>query len=91
MLEKQPEDELKREGKRRSIWTIKAERLCRGFPDRMLLASRGRVAFVELKRPGQKLSPAQRLVRKWLKSLGFLVVMLDTPEAVKDFFSDWLD
>ncbi len=91
MLERQPENALVREGKKRHVWVIKAERLVRGFPDRMLLAPGGLVAFVELKRPGQKLSPAQRLIRKWLKKLGFLVVMVDTPQGAKDFFSDWLD
>ncbi len=70
---------------------VKAEKLCRGFPDRMLLAPGGRIAFVELKRPGQKLKPAQKLVRKWLKGLGFLVTTLDTPQEAKDFFSEWLD
>ena len=91
MLEKRAEDELKRESKRRNIWTIKAERLGRGFPDRMLLASDGRICFVELKRPGQDLRPAQRMVAKWLRRLGFLVVKLNTPKEVKAFLSEWLD
>lgn len=91
MLEKRPEDELKRECKRRSIWAIKSERLIRGFPDRMLLAPGGRICFVELKRPGQDLRPAQRLVAKWLRRLGFLVVKLNSPKEVKDFLSEWLD
>ena len=91
MLERSSEDALRREAKRRRVWSIKAERLCRGFPDRMLLAHGGRIAFAELKRPGQGLRPAQHLVVKWLRHLGFLVVKLDHPDDVKEFFSEWLD
>lgn len=91
MLESTVETSLVRGGKRRGVWVIKAERLHLGFPDRMLLAPGGRVAFVELKRPKRVLEPAQRLVRRWLKHLGFRVEKLDTPEKVERFLEDWLD
>lgn len=90
MLESSVEGTLVRGGKRRGVWVIKAERLWLGFPDRMLLAPGGRVAFVETKRPKAALRPAQRLVAKWLRHLGFLVVKLDTPEKVERFYEEWL-
>ena len=91
MLERNVEDALIRGAKSRGAWPIKSERLVRGFPDRMLLASHGRVAFVELKRLDQKLRPAQCLMRKFLRRLGFLVVKLDTIEEVEEFLHEWLD
>lgn len=91
MLERGVEKTLTRAAKSRRVWALKSEILARGFPDRILLAPGGRVSFVELKRPGQKLRPAQAVVAKWLRKLGFLVVKLETPEEVKAFFREWLD
>lgn len=46
---------------------------CTGVPDRMILLPGGRVVFVELKQPGKKERPRQRLVQSWLRELGFTV------------------
>ena len=44
-----------------------------GVPDRLILLPGGRVIFVELKQPGKKERPRQRLVQEWLCKLGFTV------------------
>lgn len=90
MREANVETKLVREGKRRRVWVIKSERLVPGFPDRLLLAPAGRFALVELKRPGGTLSPAQRLVRKWLRRLGFTVHKIDHTDDVVPFYEEWL-
>ncbi len=82
MLEATPERQLVRECKRREWRCPKSEILAKGFPDRMVLAPFGRVAFVELKRHGTDLEPAQRIWRKRLQALGHIVVTLRTPEEV---------
>lgn len=91
MLERNVESALMRGAKKRGAWPIKSERVRRGFPDRMLLAPHGRIAFVELKRLGKNLDPVQRMMARWLKRLGFLVVKLETVEEVETFLHEWLD
>lgn len=54
-----------------------------GMPDRMLLAPGGRVAFVELKRPGGRVRPLQRLVLKRLRRLGFRAEIVDNVEDAR--------
>lgn len=90
MRESRVESALTREAKQRGIWPLKSERLFKGFPDRMLLAPGGRIAFVELKRPGQHLRPMQALMVRSLRKLGFLVVKLESPQEVEAFFREWL-
>ena len=48
-----------------------------GMPDRMVLFPGRRVAFVEVKAPGQKPRPLQVLRHCQLKDLGFTVYVLD--------------
>jgi hypothetical protein len=91
MLEAIVERALKRLCKKKLSLCIKSETLARGFPDRMVLAFPRRVEFVELKRIGTTLEPAQRIWRKRLRLLGFSVPVLHTPEQVEkwgeEFFS----
>ena len=48
-----------------------------GVPDRIVLLPRGRVMFVELKRPkGGKVSPMQEWWARKLRSLGFEVMVI---------------
>lgn len=44
-----------------------------GVPDRMICLPHGRVAFAELKAPGKKPTPLQRMQHKRLRALGFIV------------------
>ncbi len=59
-----------------------------GIPDRLVLLPRGRAIFVELKRPkGGVLSSMQKWWGRRLRKLGFMVVLLDTREAVEEFLA----
>jgi hypothetical protein len=48
-----------------------------GVPDRIVLLPRGKVAFVEVKAPGEKPRPLQVSRHKLLRRLGFRVYVLD--------------
>lgn len=48
-----------------------------GMPDRLLLLPHGRMAFVEVKAPGEKPGPLQAARHKLLARLGFRVYVLD--------------
>lgn len=58
-----------------------------GFPDRIVMLPGGRIAFVELKRPGAKPRRAQVWWLDKLRALGFEALFLDTKESV----SAWLN
>ena len=53
-----------------------------GVPDRLVLFPGGRLAFVEVKAPGQKMRPLQLLRKRQLESLGFRVYCIDRPEQI---------
>lgn len=53
-----------------------------GMPDRIVLMPYGRMAFVEVKAPGQKPRPLQLAVHRTLRSLGFRVYVLDDPDDI---------
>lgn len=48
-----------------------------GMPDRLILLPMGRIAFVEVKRHGEKPRPLQEARHRLLKKLGFPVYVLD--------------
>lgn len=54
-----------------------------GVPDRLCLLTKGKVAFVEVKRPGESLRPIQLKRKKQLEELGFKVYVLDSLEKVE--------
>lgn len=53
-----------------------------GVPDRIVLMRSGRIGFVEVKAPGEKPRPLQKLRIKTLKKLGFRVYVLDSVEQI---------
>lgn len=53
-----------------------------GMPDRIMLMKNRRMAFVEVKAPGKKPRPLQISRHELLRSLGFMVFVLDKPEQI---------
>jgi hypothetical protein len=58
-----------------------------GVPDRIAILPGGRVAFIELKRPGQKPRALQQAMLNILNGLGCRTACLDTREAVDAFLA----
>ena len=48
-----------------------------GMPDRLVLLSNGKIAFVEVKKKGEKPRPLQLARHRLLRKLGFKVYVLD--------------
>lgn len=59
-----------------------------GMPDRIVLLPDGRMAFVEVKAPGEKPRPLQRSRHELLRSLGYRVYVLDKPEQIGGILDD---
>ena len=53
-----------------------------GVPDRIILMPKGRIAFVEVKAPGEKPRPLQFSRHRLLRRLGFKVYVLDEPDQI---------
>jgi len=78
MLEKTIEGKLVREAKKRGCMPVKLlSASFNGLPDRMILAPGERIAFVELKRPGEKPRPLQVHRHEEIRALGFKVYVID--------------
>lgn len=60
----------------------------RGAPDRIVLVDGGRCYFVEVKKPGGRLAPAQKYVQACLKEMGHRVYTLWSDEDVDAFIED---
>ncbi len=73
-----------------TVLCIKAEVLGKGWPDRILLAYPGCIAFAELKRPLGPRRPRQQLLGALLRSLGFQCQFLDSLLAVDLFMDQFL-
>ena len=54
-----------------------------GVPDRIVLLKNGRMAFVELKAPGQKMRKLQVRRKDQLERLGFRVYCVDNVEQIE--------
>lgn len=59
-----------------------------GMQDRLVLIPGGKVAFVELKAPGEKLEPLQEKRARDLRAMGFLVYKVDSKEAIDSFIAE---
>ena len=55
-----------------------------GVPDRLVLLPNGRIGFVELKAPGQKMRPLQEKRKRQLEALGFLVFCVDGTVQIEE-------
>ena len=62
-----------------------------GAPDRVCLWPGGRVAFVEVKRPGAKPRPLQIRRLEQLRRLGFLTAVVDGQDAIHAFIKQFED
>lgn len=83
MLEKEIEKQLVRQVQSLDGWCLKLTSPSMiGVPDRLILLPEGRVAFVEVKRPGQKPRPIQVRRIKQLRELGFKVYVLDDSNEI---------
>lgn len=56
-----------------------------GAPDRMCIFPGGKVAFVEVKRPGEKPRPLQIRRMEQLRELGVTVAVIDSPAEAERF------
>lgn len=59
-----------------------------GIPDRLVLMSKGKIAFVELKAPKQKPRKLQLVRIKKLKEMGFSVYVLDNIKDIGGVIDD---
>ena len=59
-----------------------------GAPDRLILMPGGKLAFVELKAPGQIQRPLQVKRKRQLEALGFSVYCIDQPEQIGGVLSE---
>ena len=59
-----------------------------GVPDRIVLLPMGRIAFVELKAPGNKMRPLQVRRKRQLEALGFLVYCVDGIEQIEEVLKE---
>lgn len=58
-----------------------------GVPDRLLLFPGGKVAFAEVKAPGEKPRPLQVHRIEQLRALGFYVYVVDSPGKIEEILS----
>ncbi len=59
-----------------------------GVPDRLILLPGGRMAFCEVKAPGEKPRPQQAHRMEQLMSLGFRVYVVDNMEKIGEMLID---
>lgn len=59
-----------------------------GMPDRIILLPKGRMAFAELKAPGQKPRPLQVARHKILMGLGFRVYIIDDAKKIGEVIDE---
>lgn len=59
-----------------------------GVPDRIILMPNGRIAFVEVKAPGEKPRPLQLSRHRLLRRLGFKVYVLDNIDDIEKIISE---
>ena len=82
MTEKQIEENLRTQVKKRGGLCEKWTSGTSGWPDRIILFKDSPAAFIEVKAPGKVPRPLQVHRHKQLRSLGFKVFVLDNEEDI---------
>lgn len=59
-----------------------------GVPDRLVLLPKGKLAFVEVKKEGEKPRAIQISRHKLLRKLGFKVYVLDSKKQIKEILNE---
>ena len=62
-----------------------------GFPDRLVLASGGRVSWVEVKSAGKKPRKAQLIRHEQLRALGFRVYVIDHTSQIEPLLEELIN
>lgn len=89
MLEKEIEKQLVVETKRMKGLALKfTSPGFVGVPDRLLLLPGGKLAFVEVKKEGEKPRPIQISRHKLLRKLGFKVYVIDSKKQIKEILNE---
>jgi hypothetical protein len=83
LLERDLEAYFSKQCKKAGHLTLKLNvHFARGWPDRIVALENGEVLWVELKRPGGKLSPLQLKVHNQLDKLGHFVHVINSKEGI---------
>lgn len=78
MLERIIEEKLRESVKKKKGLCLKfISPSMTGLPDRMVLLPKGKIGFIEVKRPGKRPRPIQVKRIKELRDLGFKVFIMD--------------
>ena len=89
MLEKDIERKLREEVRKSGGLCLKfTPASWSGAPDRLVLFPGGRVFFVELKSPGAKPRPLQKVRIRKLREMGFHAEVLDNPNMIPELIAD---
>ena len=59
-----------------------------GMPDRLVILPEGKIAFVEVKAPGETPRALQKARHEMLRKLGFRVYVLDAAERIQEILND---
>lgn len=59
-----------------------------GVPDRLVLLPKGKIAFVELKAPGEEPRPLQKAMMRRIGRLGFPVYVIDRKESIEKMLDE---
>lgn len=86
MLEKRIESKLVEEVNKINGLCLKLNsQSANGIPDRLVLLPKGKLYFIELKRPGEKLRSLQEYWMKNINKIGFNTIKIDSMEEVEEF------
>lgn len=89
MREKHIEEKLRQAVKARGGIAIKfISPSLTGIPDRLILMPGGKLAFVEVKRPGGKVRTIQKRRMEQLQGLGFKCYVLDSLETIPEIIEE---